>query len=193
MWHLWGHSWLLALLGNRTRELWQKFCRLKCESESHSVVSSSMGPHGLYSPWNSPGQNTGVGSLSLLQRIFPIQGSNPCVLDSLPAEPHGKPKNTAVGSLSLLQQIFPAQELNWGLLHCRQILYQLSYEGSPYRLKTLCILPLARIISEKWDHHLRKMILFTYFKQSFICLHSWWECLLNIFLEQLIKENWSLF
>ena len=33
--------------------------------------------HGLYSPWNSPGQNTGVGSLSLLQRIFPTQGSNP--------------------------------------------------------------------------------------------------------------------
>ena len=48
-----------------------------------------------YSPWNSPGQNTGV------------------------------------GSLALLQQIFPAQELNWGLLHCRWILYQVSYERSP--------------------------------------------------------------
>ena len=35
-----------------------------------------------------------------------------------------------MGSLSHLQQIFPTQELNWGLLHCRQILYQLSYEGS---------------------------------------------------------------
>ena len=34
-------------------------------------------PHGLYSPWNSPGQNTGVGSLFLLQGIFPTQGSNP--------------------------------------------------------------------------------------------------------------------
>ena len=33
--------------------------------------------HGLYSPWNSPGQNTGVGSLSFLQGIFPIQESNP--------------------------------------------------------------------------------------------------------------------
>ena len=51
--------------------------------------------------------------------------------DSLPAEPQGKPKNTGVGSLSLLQQIFPIQELNQGLLHCRQILYQLSYQGSP--------------------------------------------------------------
>ena len=47
------------------------------ESESHSVVSNSLWPHGLYSPWNSPGQNTGVGSLSLLQGIFPTQGSNP--------------------------------------------------------------------------------------------------------------------
>ena len=52
-------------------------------------------PHGLYSPWNSPGQNTEVGSLSLLQGIFPTQGSNP------------------------------------GLPHCRQILYQLSYQESP--------------------------------------------------------------
>ena len=50
---------------------------------------------------------------------------------SLPAEPQGKPKNTGMGSLSLLQQIFPTQELNWGLLHFRRILYQLSYEGSP--------------------------------------------------------------
>ena len=39
----------------------------------------SLRPPGLYSPWNSPGQNTGVGSLSLLQRIFPTQGSNPCL------------------------------------------------------------------------------------------------------------------
>ena len=46
--------------------------------------------------------------------------------DSLSAEPQGKPKNTGVGSLSLLQQIFLTQELNWGLLHCRQILHQLS-------------------------------------------------------------------
>ena len=50
--------------------------------------------------------------------------------NSLPAEPQGKPKNTRVGSPSLLQRIFPTQELNWGLLHCRQILYQLGYQGS---------------------------------------------------------------
>ena len=51
--------------------------------------------HGLCSPWNFPGQNTGMGSCSLLQGIFPTQGLNP------------------------------------GLPHCRQILYQLSHQGSP--------------------------------------------------------------
>ena len=54
-------------------------------------MSDSLQPHGLYTPWNSPGQNTGVGSLSLLQGIF------------------------------------QTQESNWDLLHCRLILYQLSY------------------------------------------------------------------
>jgi len=52
-------------------------------------------------------------------------------VDSLPAESPGKPKNTGVGSLSLLQWIFLTQELNWGLLHCRQIIYQQSYQGNP--------------------------------------------------------------
>ena len=50
---------------------------LESESESRSVVSDSLPPHRLYSPWNSPGHNTGVGSLSLLQKIFPTQKSNP--------------------------------------------------------------------------------------------------------------------
>ena len=63
-------------------------------SESHSVMSDSLQAHALCSPWHSPGQNTGVGSLSFLQWIFPAQGSNP------------------------------------GLPHCRQILYQLSHQGS---------------------------------------------------------------
>ena len=45
--------------------------------ESSSVVSNSLRPHGLYSSWNSPGQNNGVGSLSFSQGIFPTQRSNP--------------------------------------------------------------------------------------------------------------------
>ena len=65
---------------------------------------------------------------------FPNPGIKPrssaLQADSLPAEPQGKPKNTGVGSLCLLQQIFPTQESNQGLLHCRRILYQLSYQGS---------------------------------------------------------------
>ena len=64
------------------------------ESESHSAVSDSLWPPGLDSPWNSLGQNTGVGSLSIPQRIF------------------------------------WTQESNQSLLHCRQIRYQLSYQGS---------------------------------------------------------------
>ena len=50
--------------------------KAKCESESCSVMSNSLWPHGLYSPWNSPGQNTEVGSLSLLQGVLPTKGSN---------------------------------------------------------------------------------------------------------------------
>ena len=83
-----------------------KLCLLHCmqilclsakkriKSESRSVMSDSLKPHGLYSPWNSAGKNTGVGCCFLLQGIFLTQESNP------------------------------------GLLHCRQILYWLSYKGS---------------------------------------------------------------
>ena len=66
------------------------------ESESGSVVSDSLQPYGLHSPWNSPGQNTGVGSLSLLQGIFPTQGWNlglpHCRRILLPAGPQGSPR-----------------------------------------------------------------------------------------------------
>ena len=86
------------------------------ESESCSVVSDSLEPLGLYSPWNSPGQNTGVCSLSLLQGNLPNSGIEPrsptLWADSLPAEPQGKPKNPGVGSLSLFQRIFLTQESN---------------------------------------------------------------------------------
>ena len=61
-----------------TSELWGSPYDL-FESESHSVVSHFLQSHGLYSLWNSPGQNTGVGSHSLLQGIFPTHGSNLCL------------------------------------------------------------------------------------------------------------------
>ena len=106
-----------------------------CLCESHSVMSDSLQLHDLYSPWNSSGQNTGVGSLSFLQGIFPTQGLNPGLLHCgwilYQLSHQGSPQITGVGSLSLLPQIFLTQESNLGLLHFRQILYQLSYQGSP--------------------------------------------------------------
>ena len=70
--------------------------------------------------------------------IFPTQGSNPrsptLQVDSSPSEPPGKPVSIGVGSLSFLQQTFSTLELNQGLLHCRQILYQPSYQRSPAEL-----------------------------------------------------------
>ena len=85
--------------------------------------------------FSRPGQNTGVGSLSVSQRNLPNLGIGPrspaLQVDSLPAEQPGKPRNTGVGSPSLLWWIFLTQESNWGLLHRRWILYQLSYRGSP--------------------------------------------------------------
>ena len=94
------------------------------ESESCSVLSDSLQPHGLYSPWNSPGQNSGVGSLSLLQGTFLTQGLNPGLqhcrkilyqlqVDSL----QGKPQNTGLVSLSFLQGIFPTR--NQTRVSCR--------------------------------------------------------------------------
>ena len=105
-------------------------------------MSDSLWPHGLYSPWNSPGQNTGAGKPFPSPGDLPIPGMEPrsstLQADSLPAEPPGKPKNTGVGSLSLLQQISPTQELNQGVLHCRWTLSQLSYQGSPGLSQLIC-------------------------------------------------------
>ena len=87
-----GHSWILVSIwstGTHTEyihdqvpftQIWKVGLISENQlvrSESHSVMSNSLQSHGLYSSWNSPGQNTGVGSLSLLQGIFPTQGSKP--------------------------------------------------------------------------------------------------------------------
>ena len=102
------------------------------------------------SPWNSPGQNTGVGSLSLLHWIFPTQESNRDLLHCrwilYQLSSQGSPKenfkefnksipwrdfpgkNTEVGCYVLLQGIFPTLGSNLGLLHCRQTLYWLSHQ-----------------------------------------------------------------
>ena len=91
---------------------WQKYCRRRRHRQVASFVSDSVRPHGLQPtrllhPWDSPGKNTEVGSCSLLQGIFPIQGLNP------------------------------------GLVHCRQILYCLSHQGSP-RTRKWFAMPTSR-------------------------------------------------
>ena len=109
----------------------------KSESESRSVLSDSFATtrtiqsmefsrpeYWSGSPFPSPGDRPNPG----------IEPRSPTLQeDSSPAEPPEKPPNTGVGSLSLLQGIFLTQELNRGLLHCRQILYQLSCDGSPWK------------------------------------------------------------
>ena len=81
------------------------------ESESHSVMSNSLQPQGLYSPWDSPGQNTGVDSLSLLQGIFPTQGLNPGLPHCRQILYHLSEEGIPV-NLSLPH---PSQVLAWGL------------------------------------------------------------------------------
>ena len=119
---------------------------LCCAVLSRSVMSNSLRPHGLESarllcPWGFSSQEYWSGLPCPPPRDLPNPGIEPMSptlqADSLPSEPPGKPKNTGMGSLSLFQGIFLTQESNWGLLQCRQILYQLSYQGSPVLRKFL--------------------------------------------------------
>ena len=109
------------------------------QSESHSVMPNSLWPHRLYSRWNSPDQNTGVGGLSLLQGIFPTQGLNPghpyCRQNLYQLSHQGSPR-ILEWAVHPFQQIFPTQESKQGLLYCRQILYQRSYQGSPIQIRS---------------------------------------------------------
>ena len=104
---------------------------MKCES--CSVTSDFLGPHGTVH---------GILQARILEWVaflFPRGSSKPKDRTQVShiaggfftSWATGKPKNTGVGSLSLLQRIFPTQESNGGLPHCGQILYQLSYQGSP--------------------------------------------------------------
>ena len=94
-------------------------------------------------------------------------------VDSLPAEPQGKPKKTGVGSLSLLQGIFPTQGLNPGLPHCRRILREAqeywSLEQRDSKVKRGLLLPLLFIgggsawtwtVGKEYGHVLNQNIYF---------------------------------
>ena len=111
-----------------------------CPVLSCSVMADSLPPHGLWParllcPWGFSRQEYWSGLPCPPPGALPNPGIEPrsptLQADSLPTEPPGRPKQTGLGSLSLLQEIIPTQELNRGLLPCRQILYQLSYQGSP--------------------------------------------------------------
>ena len=96
------------------------------------VASDSLQPHSLSMEFSRPEYWSGQPFPSPGDLANPgIESRSPAVeADSLPAEPQGKPRNTGGGSLSLLQRVFPTEESNQGLLHCKRILYQLSYQGS---------------------------------------------------------------
>ena len=111
-----------------------------------SVLSGSQSCLTLYDPVayslpgfsvhrDSPGKNTGVGLPSPPSGDLPnpwIELRFPTLqTDSLPSEPPGKTKNTGGSCLSLLQEIFSTWASTQVLLLCKQILYQLSYLGSP--------------------------------------------------------------
>ena len=111
---------------------------------SCSVLSDSLQPHGLQStrllcPWGFSSQQYWSGLPCPPPGDLPNPGIKPrsraLQAYSLPSEPPGKPMNTGVGRLFLLQGIFLIQESIWGLLHCRQILYCLSHQGSPRTLE----------------------------------------------------------
>ena len=97
-------------------------------------------PHGAYSPWNSSGQNTGVGSHSLLQGIFLTQGLNPGLqVDFLPAEPPGKPHRNKMLSLFPLlpsTSLVASFSLTWCLstriLHDSVFIPTLGYFSDPH-------------------------------------------------------------
>ena len=114
-----GGAWWAAVYGVAQSRTWLKWLSNSNSNvhsvnmkwrESHSVMSDSLWPHGSYSPWNSPGQNAGVGSHSLPQGIFPTQGLNPglphCRRILYLVEPQGKPLCVNIYSYILSHLIF---------------------------------------------------------------------------------------
>ena len=121
-WNIWKHldlgSWAL---GRKWK--WKSFSHARLFVTPWTIQSKEFSRPEYWNGWPFT-------SLRDLPNPGNKPRSPPLHADSLPAELRGKSKDTGMGSLSLLQRIFPTQESNHGLLHCRSILYQLSYQGS---------------------------------------------------------------
>ena len=115
-------------------------------NESCSVMSNSLRPHVLYSPWNSPGQNTGVGSPSLLQGIFPTQELNP----GLPHCRHILYQLSHKGSPIILEWVpYPfssrsSQPRNWTGVSCIAGRFFTNWAIREAHLKRMLLLLLSR-------------------------------------------------
>ena len=126
---------LMAESKEELKSLWMKVKEetektdLKLSIKKKSKIITS----GPLTSWQIKGEKYWSGSPFPFLGDFPNPGIEPrsptLQVDSFPAEPQEKPKNTGVHSLSFLQRIFPTQESIWSLLHCRWILYQLSYQA----------------------------------------------------------------
>ena len=126
-------------------------------NESHSVTSISLQPNGLYSQWTSPGQNSGLGSLSFLQVIFSTQESNP------------------------------------GLLHCRQILCQLSHMGSPRILEWVAYLFSSR---SPWPVSWTRAFCIAgrfFTNWTIRKVHNKWAYLFNSIISEWIQKSYILY
>ena len=149
-----------------------------CTVLSHSVMSNSATPwivahqaplsvgfsrqeywNGLPCPPPGDLPNPGVKS-----------GSPTLLADSLPSEPPGKPKNTGVSNLTLLQGVFLTHKSNWDLLHCRWILYQLSYQGRPRAIMLLLLLlshfSRVRLCATPWTVALQALLSMGFSRQD---------------------------
>ena len=132
-----------------TSATWEAYTVLCVVAQSCPTLCNPVdcSPSGPSVHADTPGKNTRVGCPP--PRDLPNPGTESRSLtlqvDFLLSEPPRKPKNTGVGSPSLLLGIFPTQELNWGLLHCKWILYQLSYQGN---LGSLYVYNIYTYISE---------------------------------------------
>ena len=138
-------------------------------SESRSVMSDSLQPHGLYSPLNSPAQNNGVGSLSLLQGIFLTQGSNPglphCRWILYQLSHKGSPQEHAfiAGGNAKWYNHFAKQ---FGIFLQNQIYaylmtqqsYSLIFNQMNWKCMPICTKILPQLICNFWDLRATKML-----------------------------------